>query len=182
VISARAREESITTFTALILAGNHKMIDVLNSLGPVRIVDGRMTAGRCQCAQIRSAIAGRVELDRAEASTSHAWFVSFAERLANVAGSRRSCRERSQRPRRGVRSLEIDAQLEGANQAVRARVLRFRRTSELPRCPIQLAQGARCALAPDALPGGRRERNAVLPPGPATPPTGRRGDSRRESS
>ena len=39
VISARAREESITTFTALILAGNHEMIDVLNSLGPVRIVD-----------------------------------------------------------------------------------------------------------------------------------------------
>jgi GNAT superfamily N-acetyltransferase len=39
VISARAREESITTFTALILAGNHEMIDVLKSLGPVRIVD-----------------------------------------------------------------------------------------------------------------------------------------------
>jgi GNAT superfamily N-acetyltransferase len=39
VISARAREESITTFTALMLASNQEMMEVLNSLGPVRIVD-----------------------------------------------------------------------------------------------------------------------------------------------
>ncbi len=39
VISARAREESITTFTALMLAGNREMMGLLNSLGPVRIVD-----------------------------------------------------------------------------------------------------------------------------------------------
>jgi hypothetical protein len=37
-------------------------------------------SGRCQRVQIRSAIADRVELDRAEASTSPAWSVSFAER------------------------------------------------------------------------------------------------------
>ena len=39
VMSARAREEGITTFTALMLASNHEMMDVLKSLGPVRIVD-----------------------------------------------------------------------------------------------------------------------------------------------
>ncbi len=39
VISARAREEGVTTFTALMLASNREMMDVLNSLGPVRIVD-----------------------------------------------------------------------------------------------------------------------------------------------
>jgi len=39
VVSARAREERITTFTALMLASNQEMMEVLNSLGPVRIVD-----------------------------------------------------------------------------------------------------------------------------------------------
>ena len=39
VISARAREEGITTFTALMLASNQEMMEVLKSLGPVRIVD-----------------------------------------------------------------------------------------------------------------------------------------------
>jgi GNAT superfamily N-acetyltransferase len=39
VTSARAREEGITTFTALMLASNQEMMDVLKSLGPVRIVD-----------------------------------------------------------------------------------------------------------------------------------------------
>jgi GNAT superfamily N-acetyltransferase len=39
VISARAREEGITTFTALMLASNQEMMDVLEHLGPVRIVD-----------------------------------------------------------------------------------------------------------------------------------------------
>lgn len=39
VISARAREEGITTFTALLLASNQEMMDVLEHLGPVRIVD-----------------------------------------------------------------------------------------------------------------------------------------------
>ena len=43
VISARAREEGITTFTALMLATNRKMMDVIKALGPVRIVD--MEAG-----------------------------------------------------------------------------------------------------------------------------------------
>jgi GNAT superfamily N-acetyltransferase len=37
VISARAREESITTFTALMLACNQEMMGLLNSLGTVEI-------------------------------------------------------------------------------------------------------------------------------------------------
>jgi GNAT superfamily N-acetyltransferase len=39
VISARAREEGITTFTALMLATNRQMMDVITTLGPVRVVD-----------------------------------------------------------------------------------------------------------------------------------------------
>jgi GNAT superfamily N-acetyltransferase len=39
VLSARAREEGITTFTALMLADNDDMMDILSHLGPVRIVD-----------------------------------------------------------------------------------------------------------------------------------------------
>jgi GNAT superfamily N-acetyltransferase len=39
VLSARAREEGIGRFTALMLAGNDEMMDVLSHLGPVRIVD-----------------------------------------------------------------------------------------------------------------------------------------------
>jgi GNAT superfamily N-acetyltransferase len=39
LISARAREEGITAFTALILATNQEMIDLLGRLAPVRIVD-----------------------------------------------------------------------------------------------------------------------------------------------
>jgi hypothetical protein len=39
VLSVRAREEGITTFTALMLATNQEMMDVLEALGPVRIVD-----------------------------------------------------------------------------------------------------------------------------------------------
>jgi len=39
VISARAREEGITRFTALMLATNKKMMDLLQDLAPVRIVD-----------------------------------------------------------------------------------------------------------------------------------------------
>src|ERR1019366_6985494 len=39
VISARAREEGITTFTALMLATNEEMMDLLKRLDPVRIVD-----------------------------------------------------------------------------------------------------------------------------------------------
>jgi len=39
VISARAREEGITTFTALLLATNEEMMDLFRRLGPVRIVD-----------------------------------------------------------------------------------------------------------------------------------------------
>jgi GNAT superfamily N-acetyltransferase len=39
VISARARAEGIRTFTALILAENHEMLDLLKRLNPVRIVD-----------------------------------------------------------------------------------------------------------------------------------------------
>ena len=39
VTSARAREDGITTLTALMLASNQEMMDVLKSLGPVRIVD-----------------------------------------------------------------------------------------------------------------------------------------------
>jgi GNAT superfamily N-acetyltransferase len=39
VISARAREEGVTTFTALMLATNEEMMDLLKRLDPVRIVD-----------------------------------------------------------------------------------------------------------------------------------------------
>jgi GNAT superfamily N-acetyltransferase len=39
VISARAREEAITTFTALILATNDEMMDLVKHLGRVRVVD-----------------------------------------------------------------------------------------------------------------------------------------------
>ena len=39
VTSARAPEDGITTLTALMLASNQEMMDVLKSLGPVRIVD-----------------------------------------------------------------------------------------------------------------------------------------------
>ena len=39
VISARAREEGIRTFTALMLAQNDEMMDLFRQLGPVRIVD-----------------------------------------------------------------------------------------------------------------------------------------------
>jgi GNAT superfamily N-acetyltransferase len=46
VISARAREEGITTFTALMLATNEEMIDLLKRLDPVRIVDRE--AGRVE--------------------------------------------------------------------------------------------------------------------------------------
>lgn len=39
VICGRAREEGITTFTALMLATNQEMMDVFRGLGPVRTVD-----------------------------------------------------------------------------------------------------------------------------------------------
>lgn len=39
VISARAREDGITTFTALMLATNKEMMDLFNRLDPVRITD-----------------------------------------------------------------------------------------------------------------------------------------------
>jgi GNAT superfamily N-acetyltransferase len=39
VISARAREQGITTFTALMLAENREMLDLFERLGPVRLVD-----------------------------------------------------------------------------------------------------------------------------------------------
>ena len=39
VISARARDEGITRFTALMLAANKEMMDLLKELDPLRIVD-----------------------------------------------------------------------------------------------------------------------------------------------
>jgi GNAT superfamily N-acetyltransferase len=39
VLSARAREEAISSFTALMLADNADMMDMLRHLGPLRIVD-----------------------------------------------------------------------------------------------------------------------------------------------
>lgn len=42
VISARAREEGITAFTALMLAANDEMLDILKRLHPVRIIDRGM--------------------------------------------------------------------------------------------------------------------------------------------
>jgi hypothetical protein len=38
-ISVRARDEGVRTFTALMLAGNHEMMDLFEHLGPVRIVE-----------------------------------------------------------------------------------------------------------------------------------------------
>ncbi len=38
-ISARARAEGVKTFTALMLAENREMLDLLKRLGPVRVVD-----------------------------------------------------------------------------------------------------------------------------------------------
>jgi GNAT superfamily N-acetyltransferase len=38
-ISARARDEGVETFTALMLAQNHEMRDLLEALGPVRTID-----------------------------------------------------------------------------------------------------------------------------------------------
>jgi GNAT superfamily N-acetyltransferase len=39
VLAGRARTEGIRTFTALMLASNQAMMDVLKALGPVRIID-----------------------------------------------------------------------------------------------------------------------------------------------
>ena len=39
VISARARDEGVRTFTALMLARNQDMMDLFKRLGPVRVVD-----------------------------------------------------------------------------------------------------------------------------------------------
>ncbi len=39
VLSARAREEGITTLTALMLGNNQEMMDLITALAPVRIVD-----------------------------------------------------------------------------------------------------------------------------------------------
>lgn len=39
VLGARARAEGITSFTALMLASNQEMMQVLEALGPVRVVD-----------------------------------------------------------------------------------------------------------------------------------------------
>ncbi len=39
VISARARQEDITSFTALMLAANAEILDILNRLDPVRTID-----------------------------------------------------------------------------------------------------------------------------------------------
>ena len=39
VISARAREAGITTFTALMLATNAEMMDLFEQLGPTRVID-----------------------------------------------------------------------------------------------------------------------------------------------
>lgn len=39
VLAARAREEGITRFSALALADNQEMMELLESLGPVRVVD-----------------------------------------------------------------------------------------------------------------------------------------------
>ena len=37
-ITARARDEGVRTFTALMLTSNHEMMDLFEHLGPVRIV------------------------------------------------------------------------------------------------------------------------------------------------
>jgi GNAT superfamily N-acetyltransferase len=39
LLAGRAREEDITRFTALMLASNDEMMELLESLGPVRVVD-----------------------------------------------------------------------------------------------------------------------------------------------
>lgn len=39
LLAARARAQGITTFTALVLASNREMLELLGTLGPVRVVD-----------------------------------------------------------------------------------------------------------------------------------------------
>jgi hypothetical protein len=48
VLSARAREEGVTTFTAMMLATNREMMDVITALGPVEIVDRELGTVRIE--------------------------------------------------------------------------------------------------------------------------------------
>ena len=59
-ISARARDEGVGTFTALMLAGNQAMMDLFERLGPVRVV-GR-AAGTVEIEVALSAVAVAPEL------------------------------------------------------------------------------------------------------------------------
>ena len=43
VTGARARKEGVTNFSGLMLASNREMMDVFESLGPVRIVDRELS-------------------------------------------------------------------------------------------------------------------------------------------
>ena len=54
VISARAREEGIKTFTALMLATNREMMLLLKELDPVRVVDREKGTSRSRCRSRRS--------------------------------------------------------------------------------------------------------------------------------
>jgi GNAT superfamily N-acetyltransferase len=96
VLSARAREEGITTFTALMLAENDEMMDVLSRLGPVRIVD--QAAGTVEIEVPISTIGLAPELRRLlRIAAQHDVVVSPNDRHRLAA---RASRARARRPRR----------------------------------------------------------------------------------
>jgi GNAT superfamily N-acetyltransferase len=62
-ISVRARDERVRTFTALMLAGNHEMMDLFEHLGPVRIVERAGGTVEIEVAIPTDAAAPRTALD-----------------------------------------------------------------------------------------------------------------------
>lgn len=62
-ISVRARDEGVRTFTALMLASNHEMMDLFEHLGPVRIVGRAGGTVEIEVAISPDAAAPRTALD-----------------------------------------------------------------------------------------------------------------------
>ena len=96
VLSARAREEGITTFTALMLASNQEMMDLLDALGPVRVVDRE---------------AGAVEIEMANPKVGLSPVLKALLRVAarnDLAASPSSCDSQPRRQRRARADKSID--------------------------------------------------------------------------